>query len=78
MSKPETKNLLNLPRGTIVTFKGRIGRIRERYLDPNRKPGLGRVSYDFEPALVSSRTGDLSWGMFALKRVRAAAIEGGV
>lgn len=66
-------NLLNLLPGTMVVHFGHLGRVRERYLDPNRKPGLGRVSYDFERALVT-KAGTIVWGVYAMNRVRASAL----
>lgn len=74
----ETNNaeakLLNLPRHALVTHKGNLGRVLGRHLDPNRKPGLGRISYVFERALVA-RDGGVTWGVFMPKTVRASQLE---
>lgn len=51
----------DLKRGTRVMFlhKGKLtgGKVVWRHLDPNRKPGIGRVSYDilFHPAFRNIR-----------------------
>ena len=61
----------DLPRGTRVHVSGKwTGKIRWRFLDPNRKPGITRVSYSVEPCL-RHKDGTETYGIFMCKTVAA-------
>jgi hypothetical protein len=75
MTNTNTDPRLNLARGTVVTWgNGKIGRVARRDLNPNRRPGIGRVIYSIEPALVG-RDGSRSFGMFRAVSVAAAKLS---
>lgn len=47
-----------------MKHEGKLCRITERNLDPNKKPGEDRVSYDLQIALVDCNGNVVSWTTF--------------
>lgn len=72
-SNPAVDPRLNLKLGTLVKHKGALARVCWRHLNPNRKPGIGRVGYDIEPAAIIG--GKLKFGVMLTRNVAAAALE---
>lgn len=74
----DTLDTLAMPKGTLVVYQNYrdavLGRVVERHLDPNRKPGVGRVSYDVEPGLLRA-DGSLVFGVFEQKRIPASKLS---
>ena len=66
-------NLLDLPRGSLLHWNGELVKVLERRLNPNRKPGVGRVSYLVEIALRRA-DGSIAWGVFHPLCVPARAV----
>ena len=62
-----------LRRRTFVMHKGRLARVGSRHLDPDQRPGIGRVSYDLAIALVL-RDGTVTFPFHAV-RAAASALE---
>jgi len=65
--------ILNLPRHTLVRYKGKIARTILRELTARGKPGINRVSYRIEYALQFQ--GKLLWGTFAAVKAPARNLE---
>lgn len=64
----------NLPNGSHVLWKGSLRRTTWRHLDPNRKPGVGRVSYSLQTAVIREDK-TVSWGVFHQEEAPASELQ---
>ena len=65
---------MNLPRHTEVTHGKRLARVLSRELRPTGKPGLNRVWYCIEYAVLGA-AGQRYWGVVAPKTVPARNLQ---
>lgn len=66
---------LNLPRHTLVRYRGRLARTLGRELRPTGRPGLNRVSYLIEYAAGPREDGSPIWGFYSARTVPARNLE---
>ena len=65
---------IDLPFGTMVEWRGRLGRVLRRELNPCRKPGIGRVFYTFEAAWRRA-DGSIKFGVYQHQHVAAKVLR---